>query len=86
MPVSWFLPFIWLIHFILCSHVFGTVSDQSDLDNSQICADENDIEDEFETVRRQCAEKRVRIASQRRGIVSSQGFYPLVDDSAMGVV
>ena len=32
------------------------VSDQSDLDNSQIGADDNDIEDEYETVRRQCAE------------------------------
>ena len=51
-------------HFV-CSHVFGTVSDQSDLDNSQIGADDNDIEDEYETVRRQRAEKRARIASQR---------------------
>ena len=63
--MSRFLPFIWLIHFILCSHVFGTVSDQSDLDNSQIGADDNDIEDEYETVRRQRAEKRARIARQQ---------------------
>ena len=55
--MSQFLPFIWLIHFILCSHVFGTVSDQSDLDNSQIGADDNDIKDEYETVRRQRADR-----------------------------
>jgi hypothetical protein len=60
-----FLPFFLLILFILCSHVFGTVSDQSDLDGSQTGAADNDIEDEYETVRRQRSEKRARIASQR---------------------
>jgi hypothetical protein len=59
------LPFILLILFILCSHVFGTVSDLSDLDGSQTAADDDDIEDEYETVRRQRSEKRARIASQR---------------------
>jgi hypothetical protein len=56
-----------LILFILCSHVFGTVSDLSDLAGSQIAAADNDIEDEYETVRRQRSEKRARIASQRSG-------------------
>ena len=48
-------------------NVFGTVSDQNDLDGSQIAAagHGDDIEDEFETVRRQCAEKCARIDSQR---------------------
>jgi len=46
-------------------HVFGTVSDQSDLDGSQIAAADDDIEDEFETIRRQRSEKRARIDSQR---------------------
>ena len=56
-----------MILFILCSHVFGTVSDQNDLDGSQIAAagHGDDIEDEFETVRRQRAEKRAHIDSQR---------------------
>jgi hypothetical protein len=54
-----------LILFILCSHVFGTVSDQNDLDGSQNAAAGDDIEDEFETVRRQRSEKRARIESQR---------------------
>ena len=39
---------------ILCSHVFGTGSDISDLDGSQTAA-ADDIEDEYETVRRQCS-------------------------------
>lgn len=55
-----------MIIFILCSHVFGTVSDQSDLDGNQIAGADDDIEDEYETVRRQRAEKRARIARQRQ--------------------
>lgn len=57
-------PSILLIIFILCSHVFGSVSDLSDLDGGQIGA-ADDVEDEYETVRRQRSEKRARIASQR---------------------
>ena len=54
-----------LILFILCSHVFGTVSDPKDLEGNQIAAAADDVEDEYEIVRRQCSEKRARIASQR---------------------
>lgn len=57
------LIFILLILFVLCSHVFGTGSDISDLDGSQTAA-ADDIEDEYETVRRQRSAKRARIASQ----------------------
>jgi len=46
-------------------HVFGTVSDLSDLDGSQIAAADDDVEDEYETVRRQRSEKRARISAQR---------------------
>jgi uncharacterized protein DUF6698 len=60
------LPFILLIIFILCSHVFGTASDLSDLDGSQVPA-ADDVEDEFETVRKQRSAKRARIARQRSG-------------------
>ena len=53
-----------VINFILCSHVFGTPSDESGSAGSQT-ATADDVEDEYETVRKQRAEKRVRIASQR---------------------
>ena len=49
---------------ILHSHVFGTSSDESDPDGSQI-ASVDDIEDEYETLKRQRSAKRARIASQR---------------------
>ena len=55
---------ILLINYILCSHVFGMGSDISDLDGSQTAA-ADDIEDEYETVRRERSAKRARIASQR---------------------
>lgn len=58
-----------LIIFILCSHVFGTVLDPRDLDGSQIAAAADDVEDEYETVRRQRSEKRARIAGQRSASV-----------------
>ena len=58
------LLFILLINYILCSHVFGMGSDISDLDDSQTAA-ADDIEDEYETVRRQHSAKRACIASQR---------------------
>ena len=61
-----FLPLILLTVFILCSHVFGTASDHSDLDGSQTPA-ADDAEDEFETIRRQRSAKRARIASERSG-------------------
>jgi hypothetical protein len=48
--------------FILCSHVFGTVSDP---DGSQVAAAEDDVEDEYEIVRRQRSAKRARNATQR---------------------
>ena len=57
-------PSILLITSILCSHVFGTPSDESDTAGSQT-ATADDIEDEYETVRRQRLAKRARIASQR---------------------
>ena len=44
--------------------MFGTASDLSDLDGSQVPA-AHDVEDEFETIRRQRSAKRARIASQR---------------------
>ena len=58
------LLFILLTNYILCSHVFGTGSDISDLDGSQTAV-ADDIEDEYETVRRQHSAKRACIASQR---------------------
>ena len=58
------LPFILLIIYILCSHVFGTGSDLSDLDGGQTAA-ADDIEDEYETVRRQRSAKRAHTANQR---------------------
>jgi hypothetical protein len=66
-PLFNVLCFMLLIIFILCSHVFGTVLDPRDLDSegSQIAATADDVEDEYETVRRQRSEKRARIASQR---------------------
>ena len=57
-----------MIIFILCSHVFGTVLDPRDLEGSQIAA-AADVEDEYETVRRQHSEKHVRIARQRSGSI-----------------
>jgi hypothetical protein len=51
----------------LCSHVFGTGSDTSDSDGRQTAA-VDDIEDEYETVRRQLSAKRAR-ASQRSASV-----------------
>ena len=59
------LPSILLIIIILCSHVFGTVSDPKDLEGNQIAGAVDDVEDEFEVVRRQRSEKRARIARQR---------------------
>ena len=58
------LLFILLINYILCSHIFGMGSDISNLDGSQTAA-ADDIEDEYETVRRQHSAKRAHIASQR---------------------
>ena len=58
------LLFILLINYILCSHVFGTGSDISDLDGSQTAV-ADDIEDEYETVRRQRSAKHACIASQQ---------------------
>jgi hypothetical protein len=49
----------------LDSHVFGTLSDLSDLEGGPIAGADDDVEDEYETVRRQRSEKRARIASQR---------------------
>ena len=46
------LLFILLINYILFSHIFGMGSDISDLDGSQTAV-ADDIEDEYETVRRQ---------------------------------
>ena len=57
------LLFILLINYILCSHIFGMGSDISDLDGSQTAA-ADDIEDEYETVRRQHSAKCACIASQ----------------------
>jgi hypothetical protein len=48
---------------ILYSHVFGTVSDLSDLEGGKIANGDDQIEDEYETIRRQRSEKRARIAS-----------------------
>jgi hypothetical protein len=59
------LFFILLILFLLCSHVFGTGSDQSGLEGGQVAAAAGDVEDEYDTVRRQRSEKRARIARQR---------------------
>jgi len=53
-----------LIFFILCSHIFGTVSDPRDSDGSQNAAAADDIEDEYEIVRRQRSAKRARNATQ----------------------
>ena len=47
------------------SHVFGTLSDLSDLEGGQIAGADDDVEDEYETVRRQRSEKRARIGIQR---------------------
>jgi hypothetical protein len=58
-----------LIIFILYSHVFGTVSNVSDLEGGKIASGDDQIEDEYETVRRQRSEKRARIASQRSASV-----------------
>ena len=52
------------IIFILRSHVFGTAADESDTDSGQIVSTD-DIEDEYETVRKQRLAKRARISSQR---------------------
>jgi hypothetical protein len=62
--VPLFITFMLLIVFILCSHVFGTVLEP---DGGQIAAAEDDIEDEYETVRRQRSAKRARNANQRSG-------------------
>jgi hypothetical protein len=59
------LSFILLIVFIFCSHVFGTASDLSGLDGGSQTPAADDVEDEFETVRRQRSAKRARISSQR---------------------
>jgi len=57
-----------LIIFILCSHIFGTVSDPRDSDGSQNAAAADDIEDEYEIVRRQRSAKRARNATQWTGL------------------
>ena len=49
-----------LMIFILCSHVFGTTLDLNDSDVSQIPA-ADDIEDEYDTIRRQRSAKRARL-------------------------
>jgi hypothetical protein len=54
-----------LIIFISCSHVFGTALDPSGLDGSHIAAADDDVEDEYETVKRQRSQKRARLAAQR---------------------
>jgi hypothetical protein len=54
-----------LIILISCSHVFGTALDQSGLDGSHIAAAAADVEDEYETVKRQRSQKRARISAQR---------------------
>jgi len=46
-------------------HVFGTPSDLSSLDGSHIAAADDDVEDEYDTVRRQRSQKRARVAAQR---------------------
>jgi hypothetical protein len=59
------LPFIFkLLIIFICSHVFGTAADLRDSDGGQTAATD-DIEDEYETVRRQRSAKSARIASQR---------------------
>ena len=65
-----FLPFILLIIFILCSHVFGTVSD---VEGGQIASGDNEDEDEdeYETLKRQRTEKRARLAGQRSASVEA---------------
>jgi hypothetical protein len=63
------LRFILLTIFILCSHVFGTASDLSDLDGGSQTPAADDVEDEFETIRRQRSAKRARIAGQRSGSI-----------------
>ena len=50
------------IIFILRSHVFGTVLDP---DRSQVAVAEDDVEDEYEIVRRQRSAKRARNATRR---------------------
>jgi hypothetical protein len=60
-----------LIIFVLCSHVFGTVSDLGDIEGGQIASADDQVEDEYETVRRQRSEKRARIASQRSASVEA---------------
>jgi hypothetical protein len=54
-----------LIIIFLYSHVFGTGSDLSDLEGAQIASADDQLEDEYETLRRQRSEKRARLASQR---------------------
>jgi hypothetical protein len=60
-----------LIIFVLSSHVFGTVSDLGDIEGGQIASADDQVEDEYETVRRQRSEKRARIASQRSASVEA---------------
>jgi hypothetical protein len=62
------LLFILSIVFILCSHVFGTALDLSDLEGSQVPV-AVDVEDKFETVRRQRSAKRACITRQRSGLL-----------------
>jgi hypothetical protein len=61
-----FLPFILLIIFIMCSHIFGTVS-ESDVEGGQIAR--GDDEDDYEILKRQRTEKRARLAGQRSASV-----------------
>jgi hypothetical protein len=51
--------------FILCSHIFGTVSDPRDSDGSQDAA-ADDVEDEYEIVRRQRSAKRARMQTSEQ--------------------
>ena len=64
---TFYLFFYPIDFFILGSHVFGTGSDPSDLNGSSQTPGADDVEDEFETIRRQRSAKRARIASQRSG-------------------
>ena len=61
----WLTFYLLFGHFQLWSHVFGTASDLSGLDRSDNAAAADDVEDEYETLRRQRSQKRAHIAAQR---------------------
>ena len=66
-----FYLFNFSIIYFLCSHVFGTVSDLGDIEGGQNASADDQAEDEYETIRRQRAEKRARIARQRSASVEA---------------